>query len=68
MASHFISIHDGKIDSRNQTKHKYIQETCVINIAKIKEAQIRYSQYDFMDDFLVPTINDKNASHPFDGE
>ena len=46
------------------TKHHYIQEAFVSNIANIEEAQIRCTQYDFMDNFMVPTIHDRNASHP----
>ena len=64
MVSHFISSCDGKTDSRNQTKHQYIQEAFVSNIAKIEKAQNRWTQYDFIDIFMVPTINDKNVSHP----
>ena len=64
VASHFISSHDDKINSRNQTKYQYMQEAFVSNIVKIEDTQIRCAQYDFMDIFMVPTIHDKNSSHP----
>ena len=64
VASHFISSHDGEAHSGNKIKYQYIQEVFVSNVAKIEEAQIRCSQYDFMDIFMVPMVHDKNASHP----
>ena len=56
VASHFISSHDGKTESRNQIKHQYIQEVFVSNIAKTEEAQISCTQYDLMDIFMVSKI------------
>ena len=64
MTSHLISSCDGKTERRNQTKYQFIQEVFVSNITKIEEAQIRCTQYDFMDIFMVPTNHDKNALHP----
>ena len=63
VASFIISSCNGKTVSRNQTKHQYIQEVIVHDIAKMKEAPIRCTQYDFMDVFMMPTIQDKNSSH-----
>ena len=39
VASHFVSSHDDKINSGNQTKHQHIQEAFVSNIALINEVQ-----------------------------
>ena len=64
VTSHFISSHDGKTDSGNQTKYQYIQEAFSTNIAETEEAWIRCTQDDYMDIYMVPTIHDKNASHP----
>ena len=41
LSSHFINSHDSDTDSRNQTKHQFIQEVFVSNITKIGEAQIK---------------------------
>ena len=64
MASHFFSSCNSETDNRNQTKHHYIQEAFIDNIAKIVKAQIRCTQYEFMNIFMVPIIHAKNASHP----
>ena len=64
MASHVISSHNGDSDNGNQTKHQYIQKAFINNIAKIEESQIRCTQYDFLDIFMVPAIHDDSALHP----
>ena len=64
VTSHFISSHDDRTDIGNQTKHQYIKEVFVNEIAKVEVAQIMCTQYDFMDVFIVPTICDKNTTPP----
>ena len=61
---HFINNHDGKTDTRNQTKHQSTEEAFASTIAKVEEVPIRYTLYDFMDIFMAPIINDKNAIYP----
>ena len=64
LVSHFVSNHYGNTDAGNKTKQQYIQEAFVSIVNKLEDTQLKCTQYDFMDIFVVPTSGDKNASHP----
>ena len=70
VAFHFLSSQEGETEDGNQTKQQYIQDTYVMNLAKLDDLEDHMGKYDMKDQFMVGVmkegIDPSNVSHVAD--
>ncbi len=64
VSSHFVNSCDGEVESGDQSKHQFIQETFILNIVKVAQSNIRMEQYNMKPIFMVLTLKNKFAKDP----
>ena len=70
VAKHFVSSLEGESEEGNATKEQYVQDTYIINLAKVEDLETRLIQYDMKNSFMVadlkPNVKPESVLHVTD--